>query len=287
MNHGFVRKILKCKNGESITNNLRRKKVAVEKLLLKKPIFTEEFESALRNLGLTKGDSVIVHCAWREFYNYKSTPNSVINIILGIIGKGANLAMPCYGADDKIFDLKATPSAAGVLSEVFRNEYEVFRSNCSHFSMAVLGPDAKEVTCLQIYSKSGFDELAAYSKMLSIPGCKILFLGLGKYPLQITQMHVEEYRLRDKYIWCKNLFTETHESVLLNTPTEGEQLKRVMVRRKSGRPNKANRYRIYKQLKNYKHVRLSNIDIVLVNAEDTKQSIDRCINEKLMFSRRI
>ena len=285
MKHDFVRKVLKCKKDESITNNLRRKKTTIEKLLLKKSISPDAFREALKEVGLSRGDNVIVHCAWREFYNYKSTPNSVIDIILDIIGKNANLAMPCYGADEKTFDLRATPSAAGVLSEVFRKEYEVIRSNCSHFSMVVMGPDAKELTCSQINSRSGFDELATYSKMLSIPGCKVLFLGLGKYPLQITQMHVEEYRRMDEYIWCKNLFTEKYESVLLNTPTDGKQLERVMIKRKGGRPNKKNRCRIYKQLQNYNHIRLNNIDMVLVNADDTKYSIDKCIDEKRMFSK--
>ena len=285
MKHGFVRKILKCKKDESITNNLRRKKVTIEKQLYKKPISREALKGALMEMGLGRGDSVIVHCAWREFYNYTSTPNSAIDIIIDIIGKDANLAMPCYGADEKIFDLKTTPSAAGVLSEVFRKEYEVIRSSCSHFSMVVMGPDAKELTCSQISSRSGFDDLATYSKMLSIPGCKVLFLGLGKYPLQITQMHVEEYRRMDEYIWCKNLFTEKYESVLLNTPTDGQQLKRIMIKRKGGRPNKKNRCRIYKQLQNYKHIKLSNIDMVLVNADDTKNSIDKCIDEKRMFSK--
>ena len=120
---------------------------------------------------------------------------------------------------------------------------------------------------------------------MELSPCKILFLGLGKYPLQITQMHIEEYRLRNELTQCKELFLETYQANLLNTPEDGLTLQRVMVKRKSGRPNKKNRRLIYRGLKHYKHKKVGSVDIVLVDAEDAKISIDNLLKNNKLFSK--
>lgn len=193
----IVRKILGSRQNETISNSISRHKVKFKKYIYKKKISPQEFIDCIQKLGIKKGDHLMVHASWRDCFNLDMTPIEVVETLKNILGDDGTLLMPSYGSVKDYFDLNKTPSAAGVLSETFRTSPNVFRSACTHFSIAAYGKYAKKLTEDHYKSVYGFDEFSPYTKFASVEGSKILFLGLGKKPTQISIFHCSGWMLRD------------------------------------------------------------------------------------------
>ncbi len=96
-----------------------------------------ELEAALRALGVSEGDSLVVHAAFRPLNGFRGEPVHIIDCLLDIIGPHGHLmmlSMP-YGGTAReyldshpVFDVRRTPSRMGVLSECFRRRRGVLRS---------------------------------------------------------------------------------------------------------------------------------------------------------------
>ena len=116
---------------------------------------TGELESALRQLGLAAGDSVLVHSGFRRVSGFTGTPNDVIECLVKILGPEGHLLMMSipyrgssqrYAESNPVFDVRRTPSAVGLISEVFRRREDVVRSLNPLHPVLARGPMAAWLT---------------------------------------------------------------------------------------------------------------------------------------------
>lgn len=264
-----VRKIIGAKQNETIEDALLRKKINVEKKFLRTKYSTEDLKEAIRTCGVREGDIVMVHCSWRSMYNYCGTPEDVISVLKDLVGTSGTILMPSYGVDRYFFDVDNTPSNAGVLSEVFRKQKDVKRSSCTHFSVAGWGVYVSDILCEHDQSEYGFDVYSPCYKLGEYDMGKILFLGLGSEPTKISVFHCAGAYLRDKDDKLKRLLSKEYESRLI---IGGKEYKKKMYIRQPGHKNNKSAFKkIFKSLHRKKSVRISNLDIVLIDAEEAIQ----------------
>ncbi len=261
-----IRKLLKAKKSETISDAFDRYHVKIEKLMHDKKYSLSDFRNALISIGLQKGDIVMVHASWRRFYNFLGTPEDIIALIKGIIGPEGTLLMPSYGQSREYFDISHTPSNAGILSEIFRNQVGVKRSTCTHFSIAGIGPHAPVLFKDTFHSKYGFDEKSPYFKLQEFPNAKILYMGLGATPSKVSMVHCAAYRLSGNFPPFKNLLSRHYTGTLI---IDGKEYKKPMIMRADGcKNNKEVFKKIASLVQKQKGMKLSNLDLVLMNANE-------------------
>ncbi len=195
----------------SLTEFINRKKRRFERLFYRKKYSSNDLMNHVRGLGLTEGDTVLVHSSWNEFYNCTGTINEFIDGILNIIGPNGTLVMPAYPflrKKDSIFDIKRTPTEAGIIAETFRNYPGVKRSINMH-SVCALGSKADYLLNEHFYSETCWDVKSPYYKLANLNG-KVLSFGLGKYFVG-TIIHCADSILRDEVAYFSLFFKERKE----------------------------------------------------------------------------
>lgn len=261
-----LRKTLRARETETVKDAINRKMIQLSKMFFKKKYGVKELKDAIEKCGIDQGDIVLVHSAWRSFYNFLGWPEDVVDVIIEIVGKDGIVLMPSYGNDKTFFDVDNTPSSAGVISEVFRNREDVRRSRCSHFSVAAWGIRSEEIINDHENSIYGFDEHSPCYKITQMKNAKVLFLGLGKRPSKISIFHCAGWTSRSSDTKLMNLYTASYQSSL---KYDGRVYSRQMVDRLSGHGNDEKVFRkILLSLQSLKKIKISNLDIVSINASD-------------------
>lgn len=181
---------------ETIMDGLNRHYYHLKKKLPHKYCSVDEFSRLLDDVGVRKGQTIILHSSWRALYSLKATPLDVINILIEKIGKDGTLLMPCYSASSDHFDVNNSASAAGVLSECFRTCDGVLRSDFPKFSMCGKGKYAHEILNNHQNSTYQFDEFSPYSIATKKYDAKVLLLGLRSTTHKISVFHCATYDAR-------------------------------------------------------------------------------------------
>jgi aminoglycoside 3-N-acetyltransferase len=116
------------------------------------PVTGPELARDLRALGLGAGDTVLVHSAMSRFGNVQGGAAAVADAFLRVLGPPGTLAVPTFPftgsmlahvRSDPDFDLDATPSSMGALTEHVRTRPGTRRSLEPTHPVAVLGPRAE------------------------------------------------------------------------------------------------------------------------------------------------
>jgi aminoglycoside 3-N-acetyltransferase len=111
----------------------------------------EALASALRQLGVKPGDTLMVHSAFRFSSGFQGSPQDIIQALLEVLGDTGNLmmvSMPFGGSayeylqGNPVFDVRKTPSRMGILSEIFRRRKDVVRSLHPTHPVLACGPRA-------------------------------------------------------------------------------------------------------------------------------------------------
>ncbi len=268
----LIRKVFKVKEHENIKDALNRYKIKYTRFLHRKRVSVEALEKAIRDCGVSEGDVIMVHCAWRSMYNYLGTPEDVIESLKRIVGKTGTILMPCYGDRYDFLDVQNTPSCAGVLSEVFRKMQGVSRSECTHFSVAGWGARADEMLGEHSKSQYGFDRFSPCYKLGCCNSGKIVFLGLGAWPTKISVFHCAGFVMKDKDKKMDALLSHGYEAEIIS---KGITDRREMYTRIPGHVNDNKNFRrILKAISGRKHIKISNIDIVSV---DSKEALETAV----------
>jgi len=162
----------------------------------------KQLVGAFREIGLSPGDSFIVHSSYRSLGGVDGGPEAVIDAMLEAIGPKGNLVLPTFNYTGNIakphFDPAVTPCLTGIIPELGRKRPNAVRSLHPTHSVAVIGPDAVELTKDHMAYRtvgigSPFDRLAQ-------AGGKVLLLGVGN--TSNTTVHVgEEYAGIPKASW--------------------------------------------------------------------------------------
>ncbi|BBO67285.1 hypothetical protein DSCA_12150 [Desulfosarcina alkanivorans] len=111
----------------------------------------EKLERKFHDVGLKKGDAVLIHSGWSYSNGFIGTPQDVIRILKKVVGtKGTLLmvSMPYRSATSKYlkeyksFNVRKTSGKMGLLSEIFRRQKDVSRSLHPCHPIIVWGKDA-------------------------------------------------------------------------------------------------------------------------------------------------
>lgn len=181
---------------ETVCDGLNRHYYHFKKTLPHRSCTIDEFSRLLDNLGIRKGQTIILHSSWRALYSLKATPLDVINILIEKIGEDGTLLMPCYSSSSDNFDVNKSLSAAGVLSECFRRCDGVLRSDFPKFSMCGKGKHAYEILNSHKNSTYQFDDFSPYSIATKKYDAKVLLLGLKSTTHKISVFHCATYDSR-------------------------------------------------------------------------------------------
>ena len=235
---------------------------------------SEELGEKLYEFGFQKGRTVVVHCSWDQFYNFQGDPIGLIEKMLELLGPEGTLVMPAYpmGNDPKkIFDVRRTPTRAGLLAEVFRRYPGVFRSINLAQSVCAIGSAAEYLTQDHHKSFTSWDHYSPYYRLRHLDS---FVVGLGINPNRIgfgTAIHCAESILRNEVYYFRCVFGDpvTYSYRDWNGQiSEHTYLPRVA----NFTPNKINKYL------NSERIRVGRISNLRLQSIEAPYLIDRLID---------
>jgi aminoglycoside 3-N-acetyltransferase len=164
----------------------------------------EALEPAFRSLGIGRGDAVLMHSGFRRASGFRGTPADVIDCLLEVIGADGHLLMMSmpyrgssqdYAASNEVFDVRHSPSALGLISEVFRRREGVLRSVSPLHPVLACGPLAAWLTADHEKCVYSCGKGSPFERFLSLDG-KFLFFDVPYSSLSF--MHYVEDLFRDR-----------------------------------------------------------------------------------------
>lgn len=152
----------------------------------------DDIVRGLRELGLTAGESLIVHSSMRHLGPIEGGADAVIDAILEVIGPEGNLVLPTFNYVNPVpspyFDPETTPGRTGILPEVGRRRPGALRSLHPTHSVTVIGPDAVRLTAGHLNQR--VFGVGSPVDLLAQDGGKVLLLGVGQ--TSNSTIHVAE-----------------------------------------------------------------------------------------------
>jgi len=142
-----------------------------------------ELIAAFRAVGLTDGDTVLVHSALRKLGPVEGRADGVIDALLAAVGPTGTVAVPTHtwgtvNAKQPVFHQTLSPSIVGTLTNVFRQRPEAIRSLHPTHSVAAIGARAKEFVRDHEKDDTPCSPVSPYGKLITWGG-KILIIGAG------------------------------------------------------------------------------------------------------------
>ncbi len=116
---------------------------------------SRDLESLLRVLGVTSGDTVMLHSSFNALSGFRGSPKELSDVFLRSVGPNGNLLMVSlpyssstyeYLKKRNTFDVRKTPSHMGIISESFRRREGVIRSFHPTHPVLAFGPKAEWIT---------------------------------------------------------------------------------------------------------------------------------------------
>ncbi len=150
----------------------------------------------LKNLGIRKGDNLLVHASFKSLGKVDGGPETVISSLIESIGENGTLLMPALSYEtvtesQAVFKVNETPSCVGALTEYFRKRPGTLRSLHPTHSISAYGKKANFFTKDHEQDSTPVGPNSPLSKLRDEHG-KILFIGCGLRPN--TSMHgIEEF----------------------------------------------------------------------------------------------
>jgi len=107
----------------------------------------------LTALGVTAGDTLMVHSSLSSIGYVEGGPDTVIDALLEVLTSSGTLMFPSFQGGGEfdllqkgcVFDLKTSPSEHGLLTETFRLRAGVLRSASPTHSVAAIGKNAAAI----------------------------------------------------------------------------------------------------------------------------------------------
>lgn len=167
--------------------------------------------SFLKSVGIKPDDTLFIHSSWQALENADFTAAELVAFLVDYVCENGTLVMPAFPADQsgkKEFNVKRTPSAAGLLTEVFRRYPGVKRSINLNHSVCALGKHADFLVSEHHFSKTSWDKKSPYFKLSRIDNAWIVGLGVGHRLKVATSLHCVESLLWQSSPYFKKLFTE-------------------------------------------------------------------------------
>lgn len=144
-----------------------------------------DLNQALVGLGVSAGDTVLVHSSFDAFTGFQGKPTDVIAVLQSTVGSNGLLMMPTmtfsgtavqYARSLVVFDVMRTPSRMGLLSELFRRSQGVVRSIHPTHPVAIWGAEASAVAANHHLASTPCGTGTPFEALLKRQG-KIVLLG--------------------------------------------------------------------------------------------------------------
>ena len=145
-----------------------------------------------RILGLTQGDTLLVHSSYKSLGGVEGGPQTVIDALLEVLTPTGTLIMPnfnfdfCKGAP---WDVRSTPSKMGAITELVREDPRAKRVFHPIYSFAIIGKHADHLTAERYTSSYGANSV--FGKLRKLDG-KIMVIGLSYTNSMTFFHHIEE-----------------------------------------------------------------------------------------------
>ena len=177
-----------------------RKRHTLLRRLDSRTLSQEEFISQLKELGFARGATIYLHSSMGAISRRVpgQNPLKLINLLKEMVGEEGTLLMPTFSFDgsqysyvqnQRVFDVKRSPSQVGLLTELFRRTEGVIRSFHPTHSIAAWGMQSKELVS-EHHLDTAFGEKSPICKMRKYNG---LVAGIGVVPKYcFTLYHVAE-----------------------------------------------------------------------------------------------
>jgi aminoglycoside N3'-acetyltransferase len=184
----------------------------------------ESLAADLQRLGLESGDTLFVHSSFKSLGPVEGGAGAVIGALEDALGPEGLLLMPTFNITEKTYALRAktwnletTPSSVGWLTEFFRTQPGVYRSDHYSHSVAARGKDAEQFVSdhLSLIGPEAPWDRAPWGRTYGIqspmmkayrsPAGKVLMLGTDH--TAATYCHVVE-----------TLFWAWRKSIVYNAP---------------------------------------------------------------------
>ena len=173
----------------------------------------ESISAFLCRAGVNPGATLHVHSSWEPINSGHFSAAELVKQLLVSVGEQGTLAMPAFPASAMqvsgvVFDVKRTPSAGGMLTEVFRRYPGVLRSINLNHSVCAIGPNADFLTRDHHRSETSWDQLSPYYRLREIDDAWIIGLGVGHRLKVATSLHCVESILWKENIYYRKLFRQ-------------------------------------------------------------------------------
>ncbi|MEN6385420.1 MAG: AAC(3) family N-acetyltransferase [Phycisphaerales bacterium] len=143
-----------------------------------KKITRKYISDKLKTIGITHGDTIIVHTALSSF-GKGCGPDTVIDALLHTIGHQGTLVMPAFGSPDAVFNNKKSDTTLGIVAQTFWKRQDVLRSRHPFASVAAIGPNANMLIEGHENAPTAHGEETPYYRLAQLNG-KILLLGVDQ-----------------------------------------------------------------------------------------------------------
>jgi aminoglycoside 3-N-acetyltransferase len=157
----------------------------------------------LKNIGVKKGDFLVVHSSLKSMGKVEGGAECVIKALLDVIGNEGTLMLPTFtyipSYDDLFYSNKDTPSCVGIIAETFRKQEGVVRSNHPTHSVAIKGPltsvllENEELGDTPMGEYSPYGKLHKYNAKILLLGCHF---GRNSFMHAVEEMASAVYALR-------------------------------------------------------------------------------------------
>ena len=201
---GLAKRILPAVAYESI---VRKKKERERFRLARLPKLSEAGLSEILkgDLRLTKGDVVFVHSSLDQL-NLDFPFYRVLTLLRQVIGPEGTMLFPTYPnhrissyeylLQGKVFDVRRTPSYAGLLTEFARKQPDAVRSLHPTKSVCAIGPLARELTSTHQNSLYPYDACSPFHKLTAHQG-KIV--GLGVWTSRLSFAYCVDDAMKEEF----------------------------------------------------------------------------------------
>ncbi len=170
-----------------------------------RPLSEEYLKSILtQQLGIHKGSVVFIHSSV-DMLNLNFSVYRLFEILLETVGTEGTLVFPAwhfrYRAEDYlkknlIFDVKRSPSALGLLSELARRHQAAIRSIHPINSIVAIGKNAAKIVGEHGKSVYPCDETSPYYKIMKFDG---IIAGLGIDTNFLSFVHCPEDVMKQQF----------------------------------------------------------------------------------------
>jgi len=163
-----------------------------------------DLQRALVELGVARGDLLMVHSSFNRFRAFTGGPADVVRTLQHAVGPNGTLVLPTtpfqrtaveYAGGDPVFDARRTASKMGIITEIFRRSPDVVRSMHPTHSVAAWGAKAYMMVAGHEAAETPCGRRTPYGRLLDHDG-KLLLAGVPPNTMTFCYFVAEELESR-------------------------------------------------------------------------------------------